>query len=369
MAARGEPSAQNLFGHEGAAKRIGMAERHEAAGQIMGADGAGSWLWEHADRASLADHRLLLDVEAHALHVRQYDFGREQSIPNVLGACVRSDRHRGLHRQRAVRRAHKAAQVAPHPQLPAEVAGDRTQVGPAPAADLHPRDGLGSRRKVEHVSLVYLHLPRGRLRLLAAAREAVRALALDLDRREGRRLLEDAAGEVCQGLGDSGDRQAARIAVWNRLCLGVVGSGRKAQVDVGHVCLGELMRELGEAGRGFKKDGQHAAGQRIQSAAPAARMWPPPPNDAHNAAASTAPRLRTLIFVKSDETSLKRMASSSPAMLLRVSMMPSDSAITATASRSIRRVTFAQVSFPWSSMRIVARARALSFKVVSGRIL
>src|SRR6266446_3147976 len=91
--------------------------------------------------------------------------------------------------------------------------------------------------------------------------------------------------------------------------------------------------------------------------APAARMWPPPPNVAHNAAASTAPRLRTLIFVKSDETSLKRMASSSPAMLLRVSMMPSDSAITAPASRSIRRVTFAHVSLPWSSIRIVARAR------------
>src|SRR5258708_39283305 len=31
----------------------------------------------------------------------------------------------------------------------------------SPAADFHPRDGPGSRRKVEHVSLEYLHLPRG----------------------------------------------------------------------------------------------------------------------------------------------------------------------------------------------------------------
>ena len=82
--------------------------------------------------------------------------------------------------------------------------------------------------------------------------------------------------------------------------------------------------------------------------APAARMWPPPPNEAHRAAASTAPRLRTLIFVRSLETSLKRIASSRPAMLLSVSMMPSDSAITALASLSIRRVTSAQASLAGS---------------------
>jgi hypothetical protein len=35
-------------------------------------------------------------------------------------------------------------------------------------------------------------------------------------------------------------------------------------MDVGHVRLGELMRKLRESGRGFKKDGQHARGQRVQ---------------------------------------------------------------------------------------------------------
>src|SRR5260370_8236082 len=194
-----------------------MPERYEAAGQIMGADGTRSRLREHADRASLADHRLLLDVQAHPLHVRQYDFGREQSIPNVLGARLRSDGHRGLDRERAVRRADQAPQIAPHPQLPAEVTRDGTHVGPAPAADLHPRDRLGSGHKIEHAGLINLHLSRGRLRLLAAAREAVRALALDLDRREGGRLLEDAAGEVRQALADACDRHAAWLALPNPL--------------------------------------------------------------------------------------------------------------------------------------------------------
>ena len=56
-------------------------------------------------------------------------------------------------------------------------------------------------------------------------------------------------------------------------------------------------------------------------------------------------------------------------MLLRVSMMPSDSAMTALASLSILRVTFAQARRPSISTRIVASARPLSLSVVSGRIL
>ena len=87
------------------------------------------------------------------------------------------------------------------------------------------------------------------------------------------------------------------------------------------------------------------------------------------AAASTAPRLRTLIFVRSLWTSLNRMASSSPAIELSVSMMPSDSAITAPASRSMRRVTFAHARRPCISTRIVARDSPFSLSVVSGRIL
>ena len=56
-------------------------------------------------------------------------------------------------------------------------------------------------------------------------------------------------------------------------------------------------------------------------------------------------------------------------MLLSVSMMPSDSAIAALASFSIRRVTFAQARRPSISTRIVASASPFSFRVVSGRIL
>src|SRR5260370_1026842 len=100
------------------------------------------------------------------------------------------------------------------------------------------------------------------------------------------------------------------------------------------------------------------------TSAPAARMWPPPPNVAHSAAASTGPRLRTLILVSESFTSLNRMASSSPAMLLSVSMMPSDSAITAFASFSIRRVTLAHASLPSSSTRMVASANPFSLRVV-----
>ena len=56
-------------------------------------------------------------------------------------------------------------------------------------------------------------------------------------------------------------------------------------------------------------------------------------------------------------------------MLFRVSMMPSDSAIAALASFSIRLETFAHARRPSISTRIVARAMPLSFSVVSGRIL
>src|SRR5712692_10484880 len=232
----------------------------------MGADESRAWLAEHAHGTALADHRLLLDVEAYALHVRQYDFGRQKSTANVLGAGLRLDCHRCFDRKRAVRGADESAKVASHPQPAAQVAGDGAQVGPAPTADLYPRDRQGSGGEVKHASLVHLHFPGRRLRLFAAAREPVCALAVYLDRGESGRFLEDAPREMRKRLSDIVDGQAARIALRLLLRFGVVGSGRKAQVDVGDVCLGKLMGEIGEAGRGFEKDGQHTGGQRIKRA-------------------------------------------------------------------------------------------------------
>src|SRR5436190_1822154 len=305
-----------------------MAKRDETSIGVMCANQPGSWIWDDAHRPALTLLRLLLDVESDPLHFGQYDFRRKQPVQHRTRRRELVQRHRFVDAQRPVRLAHQLPQVAAHGEPVAEVARDRPQVGAAAASNLDPRHRVRPRLKVKQLRRVDLDLARRQACGLAAPRQRVCAPAADLHRRKRGRLLEDAAGEERQRCGE-----AARIA-----SLAAVSTNFTAS----------------------------SIGRSIS--APAARMCPPPPNAAHMAAASTAPRLRTLIFVRSLDTSLKRMASSRPAMLLRVSMMPSDSAITALASFNIRRETFAHASRPSISTRMVASARPLSLRVVSGRI-
>src|SRR5258708_22495842 len=108
----------------------------------MRADETRAGLWEHAHRTTLAHHRLLLDIEAYALHVRQYDFGWQQPTANVLGRRLGLDFHGPVHCQRAGSRADEAANVTPHPQPAAQVASDRAPAGSPPPTHLHARQGL-----------------------------------------------------------------------------------------------------------------------------------------------------------------------------------------------------------------------------------
>src|SRR5260221_1739 len=171
--ARRQLSAEDLFGHEGAPQRIRVPESNQAAAEIVGADRARSGLWKYAHRTPLPDHRLLLDVELHPLHVRQYDFGWKQSISNLLGGGLRLNLHRFLDCQRAVRGAHEAPEVAAHTQPPAKVSCDGAEVGPTPTADLDARHCVLTWREVENTGFVDLDLTCGRFGLFSLPREPV----------------------------------------------------------------------------------------------------------------------------------------------------------------------------------------------------
>jgi len=67
-----------------------MPQGDQAAGQVVGSDQPRSRLREDANRASLAHHGLLLDVELDPLHVRQYDFGRKQPAAAGIAAPTRN---------------------------------------------------------------------------------------------------------------------------------------------------------------------------------------------------------------------------------------------------------------------------------------
>src|ERR1700716_1647776 len=114
-------SAEHLLRHEGAAERVGMAQRDQATHRIVCADEARSRLGKHPDGATLADHGLLLDVELDPLHVGQYDLGRKQSAAHAFGAVQSRRIQCSVDRQAAVCGADQTPQIAAHTQLPAEV--------------------------------------------------------------------------------------------------------------------------------------------------------------------------------------------------------------------------------------------------------
>src|SRR5690606_38833848 len=58
-----------------------------------------------------------------------------------------------------------------------------------------------------------------------------------------------------------------------------------------------------------------ASGKGMWSVTPAARTWPPPPNDLAKAATSTVPADRRLTFTLPSSTSLNKMPTSTPSML------------------------------------------------------
>ena len=224
-----------------------MAEGNQPAAGVVSPDQARPGLWQDADRPALPDHRLLFHIEPDPLHVRQYDFGRKQQAAHVISRRQRLHLHCGFDEQRTVGGAHEPAEVASNAKLLAEVARNRAQIGPAAAPDLNASHRFGTGVEAQHPRLVDLDLACVRPGLLAPSRELVSALAVDLDRRESGWLLEDPARECFEGSFDITGRQRAWVADGFALGLGVVGRCRKAQVDVGDICLRESKGELGES--------------------------------------------------------------------------------------------------------------------------
>src|SRR3981081_4360866 len=108
-------SAEHLVGHERAPQGIGVSERDQAAGQVMGAEKAWARLRKHPRRTALADHGLLFDVELNLLHVRQYDFGRKQPGAHVFGGVEVRCADGRVDRQTAVGRPHETPHIPADP--------------------------------------------------------------------------------------------------------------------------------------------------------------------------------------------------------------------------------------------------------------
>src|ERR1700682_3643540 len=128
--------AEHLVGHECAPQGIGVSERDQAAGQIVGAKQALARLWKDTRRTALANHGLLFDVELDLLHVRQYDFGRKQPGPHVVSGVELTCGHRRLDGQGAVRGPDEAPKVPADAQVAAEIPRDRPEICPASASNL-----------------------------------------------------------------------------------------------------------------------------------------------------------------------------------------------------------------------------------------
>ena len=93
-------------------------------------------------------------------------------------------------------RAPQRDEMAEAAELGAHVAGQRAHVGALAAAGLE--HGGVAVRHVEEGEGVDLHRSRFQLDDLARARQVVGAVAVDLDGGEGRRRLQDLAGEARQ---------------------------------------------------------------------------------------------------------------------------------------------------------------------------
>ena len=193
--------------------------------QCRGPDQARSGLRQDPDGASLPDHRLLLDIESHPLHVGQYDFGRKQAAAHVIGAGQRVHLHRRVDGERAVRGPDQPPQITANAELAAEVARDGAKVGTAAAPDLDPSHRLGPRHVVQHARLVDLDLTWLQPRFLASSRQLVCAFAVDLHRGKSRGLLEDPPGECLERRLDVPLGQWRGIADRLALRFGVVGGG------------------------------------------------------------------------------------------------------------------------------------------------
>ena len=123
--------------------------------------------------------------------------------------------------------------------------------------------GIGPVNQIEPVDL---HRARRQLHRLAAPRQVVGALALDLDCGEAGRHLLDPTDEARQQGGDLGARRAQR-AGREHLALGVVGGARLAQAGGEAVVLAPFHDVRDGLGRLAQGQRQHAGRQRVEGAA------------------------------------------------------------------------------------------------------
>ena len=108
------------------------------------------------------------------------------------------------------------------------------------------------------------HRPRRKIRRLAVAREIIGALAIDLDRRKGRRRCRIVP--VKRGSGARIAARPGRAPMARDLAVGIVGVGFRAPEHGEAIGLLAVLHERHGLGRLAESDRQNARGQRVERA-------------------------------------------------------------------------------------------------------
>ena len=144
----------------------------------------------------------------------------------------------------------------------AEVAGDRADIGSLAAAGFEYRLVTPGAYEIERVDR---HRARRQHRRRASAREIVSALAIDLDRRIGRRQLQDRPDETRQQREDLGFRWP-RVRLRGNRAIGIVGVRFSAPAHRKAIGLFAVLNERHGFCRLAKSDRQNPRGERVERA-------------------------------------------------------------------------------------------------------
>ena len=142
----------------------------------------------------------------------------------------------------------------------AKVAGDRAHIGSLAAARFEHR--LVTPR-VNEIERVNCHRTRGQHRRLAATRQIVGALAIDLDRRTGRRQLLDRPNKPRQQREDAG-ASGPRVRLRGKPAIGIVGVGFNAPAHRKTIGLFTVLNERHGFCRLAKSDRQNPRGEWVE---------------------------------------------------------------------------------------------------------
>src|SRR6267378_1906359 len=135
-----------------------MTERDQASFGIVSAHQPWTWFGKDSHRTALSHLRLLLDVEPHPLHLRQYDFRGKQPVAHRFRRRELVDADRVVDGERAIGLAHQPPEIPADPEPLTEIARDRAKVGAAAATNVDARDRARSGHEVNQSRRVDLHL-------------------------------------------------------------------------------------------------------------------------------------------------------------------------------------------------------------------